>query len=535
MSTKERKFGESATLVSVTDLNGDIQYCNRDFIDISGYTEEELIGAHHNIVRHEDMPKAAFEDLWSTIKSDKPWKGMVKNRCKNGDYYWVDAYVTPVYENGKKIGYQSIRSCPTEKQVKDAEALYKELNNNPSKPLPKLPLYSKITLAAKVNSIIGIAFVSLLFLEWHDGQLFSTDLVHIISNLWLFFLFALLIYVINTDVIKRVNNLTRILKRLSTGDLTEKIELKRQDEIGETVMSAKVLQGRLKAVIGRFVESSHDLLSTTHVLSETSNSTKESMNIQHAETELVATAMNEMSSTVIEIAQNTSRTSDLAAKADNAAHSGKAMIVDTRETILGLASSLTSISDSISKLATECQQIRDITDSISGISDQTNLLALNAAIEAARAGEAGRGFAVVADEVRTLASRTQDSTVEIETMIEKLQQGSQQAVKAVDSGMQKVSASVVQIQNTEQAFTEIVNSVTDVSDMNIQIATAAEEQSSVAEEMNQNVLSISTQSYRTANTVTELEVKVDELTKLSQSLKLQLNQYDLGESVTFKN
>lgn len=532
MSSQERKFAENATLVSVTNLEGVIQYANRDFIVICGYSEEELVGAHHNIVRHEDMPKAAFADLWATIKADKPWQGMVKNRCKNGDYYWVDAYVTPVFENGVKVGYQSVRSCPTRQQIENAESLYRDLRSNPDKSLPKPNPLSQLTLATKVRSILALAFSTVAFTQWIDGKLFSSDILHIAGNLWLLFLFGMLLHLINGDVVKRVNRLTHILKRISTGDLTERIEILKKDEIGETVMTAKMLQGRLKAVIGRFGESSVDLVVATDVLSETSNATKDSMNIQHTETELVATAMNEMSSTVAEIAQNTSRTSDLAANADTVAQSGKAIVSDTREMILELSASLTSISESITELAEECQQIKDITDSINGISDQTNLLALNAAIEAARAGEAGRGFAVVADEVRTLASRTQESTVEIDTMIEKLQMGSKSAVLAVEDGMQKVLSSVEQIQSTESAFTEIVESVTDVNDMNMQIATAAEEQSSVAEEMNQNVSSISTQSYSTADRVAELEKKVEELTRMSKSLKLQIAQYDLGESVT---
>jgi aerotaxis receptor len=256
------------------------------------------------------------------------------------------------------------------------------------------------------------------------------------------------------------------------------------------------------------------------------------MDVQHVETELVATAMNEMSATVNEIAQNTSRTSELAASANSATDSGKTVVLSTRDTIVELSESLSNIAASINDLASECQQIRDITDSISGISDQTNLLALNAAIEAARAGEHGRGFAVVADEVRGLSSRTQQSTVEISTMIDRLQRRSTLAVEAVDAGLEKVSFSVEQIQHTEDAFTDIANSVADVNDMNMQIATAAEEQSSVAEEMNQNVTSISTHSYKTMDNAGSLENEIATLTKMSESLKLQLNQYNLGDTVS---
>lgn len=532
MASTEKTFGEHATLVSITDLNGVIRYCNRDFIEISGYTEEELIGANHSIVRHPDMPKAAFADLWSTVKSDRPWKGMVKNRCKDGGYYWVEAYVTPVFENGKKTGYQSIRSFPSRKQVESAQSLYKELNANPQKKIPSPSLCASLSLATKANTIVGCIFLSIVLMEWSDGNLFSTEAIHIVCNLWILLSFAALLYVINVDVVNRITAVTQTIKRMSAGDLTERIAVVRQDEIGETVMSAKMLQGRLKAVIGRFGESSHDLVIATDVLTETSSTTKNSMELQHTETELVATAMNEMSATVVEIAQNTSRTSELAMVADTAAESGKKVVSLTRDTILELSESLSTISDSINVLAQECQQIRDITDSIGGISEQTNLLALNAAIEAARAGEYGRGFAVVADEVRVLSSRTQESTVEITTMIDRLQSGSSHAVKAVEEGLAKVGYSVEQIQQTENAFIEIAESVANVNDMNMQIATAAEEQSSVAEEMNQNVLSISDNSYKTTECVAQLEEKIETLTKMSTCLKLQLRQYNLGDTLS---
>ena len=111
-------------MVSITDPKGVILHANQAFIDISGFKREELIGQAHNLIRHPDMPQEAFEDLWHTIKADQPWRGLVKNRCKNGDYYWVDAYVTPVIERGQKIGYMSIRRCPDRQQVNKAEALY---------------------------------------------------------------------------------------------------------------------------------------------------------------------------------------------------------------------------------------------------------------------------------------------------------------------------------------------------------------------------------------------------------------------------
>lgn len=532
MLGKEREFSEGSTLISVTDLKGVIQYCNRDFIEMSGYSESELINANHNIIRHPDMPKAAFEDLWETIKADKPWQGMVKNRCKNGDYYWVEAYVTPVMQDGKKIGYQSVRSCPTRKQVDDATTLYQTLNNDPQRKLPKPSFLDTIKVSTKMNAIITAIFISFLLVQMSVDHLFSTDALHIASNLWVTLLLFLLLYIFNNDVAKPIQQLTRTIRRMASGNLTEHIVVSKHDEISRAIVSTKILQGRLKAVIGRFVESSHSLGIATDVLSEASYQTKMSMDRQHQETDLVATAMNEMSATVGEIAENTSKTSEFAGATDDVAQKGRQIVESTKNTILELSDDITNISETINLLAQECQQIREITSAISGIADQTNLLALNAAIEAARAGEHGRGFAVVADEVRGLSSSTQQSTVEINTMIEQLLDGSNKAVVAMEQGLDKVNQSVDKIQNTEEAFSEIVASITDVNDMNMQIATAAEEQSCVTEEMNTNVHSISVQSTRTNKNVEQLEGKIASLITMAKSLKLQVSQYDLGEPAT---
>jgi len=532
MSGKQRVFAEGSTLISVTDLQGVIQYCNKDFVEISGYSEQELIGAHHNIVRHPDMPKAAFADLWQTIKDNKPWQGLVKNRCKNGDYYWVEAYVTPVFEHGKKIGYQSVRSCPTQQQIDSATSLYADLNRNPEKKLPQPGFTQRIKLATKINVLTALILLSFLLAQHSGNHLFTTDPLHIALNLIFIGLGVYMSFLINNDVIGRIRSMNKLIKKISSGKLTDNIRISKRDELGDALLSVKMLQGRLKAIIGRFSESTQSLGLAIDVLSETSYQTKHNMDRQQTETDLVATAMNEMSATVTEIAENTSRTSELAAQTDEVAHIGKQIVESTKSTIMELSDDIGNISETINMLAEECQQIRDITAAISGIADQTNLLALNAAIEAARAGEHGRGFAVVADEVRMLSSSTQESTVEINTMIEQLQDGSSKAVVAMEKGLEKVKQSVEQIQETDTAFTQIVDSVTNVNDMNMQIATAAEEQSAVTEEMNTNVHSISTQAERTSGNVAQLEDKVGSLTEMLSSLKLQLDQYDLGETAS---
>lgn len=339
----EKTFSESSTLISVTDLQGDIQYCNRDFINISGYAEHELIGAHHNIVRHPDMPKSAFEDLWSTVKADRPWQGMVKNRCKNGDYYWVDAYVTPVFQNGKKVGYQSVRSCPTRKQVSKAEALYRAMRQDAGKKLPKPGFWKNLHIKYKLNGTLLVLFCTVLGLEIKSGSLLSPSLSHQLMNLALFGLIIWLAYIINRHCLARVSELNHYLRMISTGDLTENIRITRNDEIGEAVASTKMIQGRLKAVMGRFADSTNELAAATQAIDETSSETQESMNHQHSQIDLVATAMHEMSATVGEIAQNTVRTSELAATADTAASSGKVLMGATRTTITALSADITEV------------------------------------------------------------------------------------------------------------------------------------------------------------------------------------------------
>jgi aerotaxis receptor len=530
MTGQERKFSENATLVSVTNLKGVIQYCNNDFIEISGYSEKELINAHHNIVRHQDMPKAAFEDLWKTIKNDKPWQGIVKNRCKNGDYYWVDAYVTPVFESGKKVGYQSVRSYPTQKQVKEAEILYRELNADSNKKIPKVSAIRNINITTQVNIMVSLILLSFLITQWKTDHLFNLDPWDLVTNIWIVSLLLALITLCHLGVGQRIKGLNQTIKRISAGDLTERIDMPKRDELGEVIMSIKMLQGRLKAVIGRFSESTQNLVATTDILSDISYQTKLSMDKQHLETELVATAMTEMSSTVAEIAQSTTNTSRLANDAAEATTMGNQLVISTRETVIELSSDISHVSALVNSLAEECAKIIDITDSISGIAEQTNLLALNAAIEAARAGEYGRGFAVVADEVRSLSSRTQNATIDINKMIDSLQHSSKTATKAMADGLSKVQDTVENIENTEAAFSRITQSVADVNDLNMQIATAAEEQSCVAEEMNTNVNSISEQSHSTSDYAQRIKDKTSELIDMTNSLKLQLEQYNLGDS-----
>ena len=500
VTNREVPFREDQSIISMTDLKGAITYVNRDFIDISGFTEEELLGQNHNIIRHPDMPPAAFKNLWDTVKAGQPWRGIVKNRCKNGDHYWVEAFVTPVQQDGQTIGYQSVRSKPTQQQVSDAETLYKRVNDQKLAELPvKRDLRMGISSQFKwLQSIWLVAMLAGLWLASSGNS----------AALYGFAGLAILLYAlgwvwVSTQVTGPVRAMAKATKALANGDLNVAISADKVGGIGDMQLSLNMVRARLKTVIGRIQESTDDLAAASAQLSEMSDQTSQGMQSQMSETEQIATAMNEMSATVQDVATNTSQAAEAANQADDNAAEGGRIVSQTQQTILTLADEVNQVEEVINGLHQDSNDIGSILDVIRGVAEQTNLLALNAAIEAARAGEQGRGFAVVADEVRSLAQRVQSSTEEIQQMIEKLQQGANRAVNAMGRGRESAERCVQEAQSAEQALDRIRESVSMIRDMSTQIATAAEQQSSVSEEMSRNIVSIKDLATQTAESSVE--------------------------------
>lgn len=533
ITQREQNFAQTANLVSVTDLNGTINYVNQDFIDISGYTEEELIGQPHKLIRHPDMPRAAFENLWTTVRADKPWRGMVKNRCKNGDHYWVDAYVTPVYQHGKKIGYQSVRSCPSRKQVNDAGKLYAKMRANSQLKLSTSRRWKDLPIRIRV-SILMLTMSALI-----AANIISRALGLAVTYEYLFSGFAIGVSImtwvmVDKNISRPINALVNILKQVAGGSLITPIEASSNDDIGELYMSAKLLQSRLRTVIGRFDESVTSVLSSSEQANNSSYETLRGMLVQAQEIDMVATAMNEMSTAITQVAINVNHTSQATkAAADDAAH-GSQLVSETRSYIENLANDVESSAGLVNELAKESERIRSMTEAISTIADQTNLLALNAAIEAARAGDSGRGFAVVAEEVRNLATSTQSATAEIRSTTDKIHQCISNVVEVMERSVDQARKSVVKTQETEQNFRKISNHIVEINDMSIQAATAAEEQSAVAEEMNRNVQHISDLSQQAQEAAEKLQHSSLEQTKMVSNLSSQVALFDLGKpEVTF--
>ena len=303
------------------------------------------------------------------------------------------------------------------------------------------------------------------------------------------------------------------------GDLTRRLEVNGKDEIGQLAVAFNTFAAKVHGLVTEVMSSTNQLASAAQELSAVTIQTSNGVSQQQIETEQVATAMNEMTSTVQEVANHAAQAASAANEAHDFSLSGKGVVGKSVESIGTLATEISGAADVIKKLQHESENIGTVLDVIRGIAEQTNLLALNAAIEAARAGEQGRGFAVVADEVRTLASRTQQSTQEIHTMIDRLQVGAHEAVNVMSRSQSRATETVDHATEAGEALNSIAEAVTRINDMNMQIASASEEQSAVAEEINQNIVRITDVAMDTSNSAHQIASASEELARLSSQLE----------------
>jgi len=309
------------------------------------------------------------------------------------------------------------------------------------------------------------------------------------------------------------------------GDLTRTIESQGDNEIGNLVNAFNQFVKKIQQLVSEVGTEIERMSTTVGNVSGIVDQTREGSLQQRQQTEQVATAITEMTATVQEVAANASQAADSAQQADNNAQQGQSVVQNTVGSINALATEIETGANVIHELEKDTEAIGSVLDVIRGIAEQTNLLALNAAIEAARAGEQGRGFAVVADEVRTLASKTQESTTEIQEMIDSLQAQARAAVAAITQGQEKTTVSVSNASDAGNALHAIADSVATISSMNFQIASAAEEQSSVSEEINHNVVNISQVAEQNAAAAENLAQASQELDQLAGSLRNLISQF----------
>jgi aerotaxis receptor len=447
---KEHPFPEGKTVISYTNLKGQITRANDAFVELSGFTREELIGQPHNIVRHPDMPSEAFRDLWETLKNGRPWSGLVKNRRKNGDHYWVLAYASPLADGS---GYVSVRVAASREQIDHAEQLYARMRNDSRVCLDegavvsggifaKLMRQSKIGFAARLWLVAGtgIAALGLTFLGHllGYGEQSLATLAALCSAMLL-----VQVWVAVGKLRSALSESKEAVGAIARSDLTRPNPPASKDEFGDLNAGLSVMRNNLHELIANVREGITQLNQVSAEVSYSASSGLKVSEMQSEEAAGMAAAMEELSVSIDQVSEHATDAHGVSQKSSGQAVEGGRIIKSAATEMENISTAVNQAGETIRGLEDYALQISGIVKVIREIADQTNLLALNAAIEAARAGDHGRGFAVVADEVRKLSERTATSTSEISMMISKIQDGTKQAANEMEVGVTRVNDGVV--------------------------------------------------------------------------------------------
>jgi len=503
-------------IVTKTDLKGAITYANRAFIEISGFSEQELIGKNHNVVRHPEMPPEAFQDLWDTIKTGSPWRGLVKNRAKSGAFYWVEAYVTPIVENGRTVGYMSVRSTPSRAEVQAAEVLYRAVRNRSA----AVPSTLK-ALQRRVNPLrwgtLGMGLGCGLMLG--GALLPDADIAH---RLLLALPGAALALGSGAWLSARLNTVHRALREgfraLAEGRLNQNFTVTDGGPVGRLVVDLESLRIHLRAVIA-------DVSSVGSVTSAGASSLREEMHALAARSveqgsglRQISSNMEVMSGAIGEVVALAEQGRQGAAHTREVASAGSATMQAATTAAERAVSVVDESRQAMQQLDQAMTEIRSMTTLIHEVADQTNLLALNAAIEAARAGELGRGFAVVADEVRKLAERTTSTTDSIGGIVGRIGTITQSAVASMDATVSEVGQVTEQIRLSSANLDGLIAAAEQASAQAVELASQVSQKSQAVHEVASSLEQLNALADDNLSTTRLVEVSADRLAEAAGDL-----------------
>ena len=520
VTSNERKIKDGAIITSKTDTKGVITYANPEFLTVSGYSLEELIGKPHSIMRHPDMPEWTFEDLWSTVKKGNSWNGIVKNRCKNGDYYWVDANVSPLYEAGHIIGYISVRTKPTPEQIQRAEKNYWDSVKKTDKKL--FPISDiKIKDIPLINGIFLIfMFAVLSFLMYNTVSLLYT-LPALFAS---FFLSQTFLTLILNSKEKAIQECINDLKQIQSGHLKHIIQVSRKDEMGEIQKNIRSAQVEIRGMLSQLVGSSQIINSMINELKEVFGAIQnsfdelskamqilaESSSVTAGSSEDTVLKISQLNANIQEIVSENLELKSESEQMNLSSQKGDSVSKDAVLKFSKVLQIISAVSGDVEELGEKSKSINMIVDTITRISDQTNLLALNASIEAARAGDSGRGFSVVASEVGKLAEASRKSAKEISAFVAGLQskisgiiydiRDSMKVLENGSKGMENIQASMKEIlTHSENTFKRMEN---------IHIIT--DQTKLLSDKVNKNMENIGSKTSETSSVIEEISASTEE-------------------------
>ncbi|MCU3854123.1 methyl-accepting chemotaxis protein [Enterobacter roggenkampii] len=477
VTQNEYPLDDDTTLMSTTDVHSYITHANDTFVQVSGYQLDELTGQPHNMVRHPDMPKAAFADMWYTLQQGEPWSGIVKNRRKNGDHYWVRANAVPMVRRGQVTGYMSIRTRATAEEIAAVEPLYRALNDGRCKKrihkglvvgkgwLGKLPA---MPLRWRVRSVMAVLFAGLA------ATLAAT------SAGWLPLAAAAVVMLMGTllfeqQIVRPIENVARQALKVATGERNSVQHLSRSDELGLTLRAVGQLGLMCRWLINDVSSQVVSVRDGSDRLAQGNEDLNDRTRQAVANVQQTVATMNQMAASVQSNSETAAEVDKLSVAASSAATKG--------------GNAMQTVVKTMDDIADSTQRIGSITSLINDIAFQTNILALNAAVEAARAGEQGKGFAVVAGEVRHLASRSASAANDIR--------------KLIDASASKVQSGSEQVHAAGRTMDDIVVQVKNVTQLIAQISHATSEQATGLSELTRAVAELDSITQKNADLVEE--------------------------------